>query len=71
MQTYDPHRLVDDVRTVLEAHGLAPNVAPGQKGQAVSTAGQLLRTLGITPAMDPVEALARAMDKPWTEIDER
>jgi hypothetical protein len=71
MESYDPHRLVEEVRELLEARGLTPHLVDGGKGQAIAGAGQLLRALGITPGLDHVEAMARAMDKPWAAMDDR
>ncbi|GIH78221.1 hypothetical protein [Planobispora longispora] len=70
-QYYDPQRLVREVQALLRTYGLDPESVAGEPGLAEAGAGMLLRGLGITPALDGVDALARAMDKPWTEADAR
>jgi hypothetical protein len=66
---YDPAHLVREVRELLHAHQLDTDL-PGDEHLARTGASMMLRAFGITPAVDGVEALARAMDKPWVEADE-
>ncbi|MFI7455453.1 hypothetical protein ACIBQX_48900 [Nonomuraea sp. NPDC049714] len=68
-QYFDPTHLVREVRELLHAHGLDTD-RPGDQRLASTAASMLLRALGVTPAMDGVDALARAMDKPWVEADD-
>jgi hypothetical protein len=69
MRFYDPAHLVREVRELLHAQQVDTDV-PGDDGLARTGASMLLRAFGITPAMDGVDALARAMDKPWVETDD-
>ncbi|MEN3308810.1 MAG: hypothetical protein V7603_5012 [Micromonosporaceae bacterium] len=54
LETYDPDKLVADVRALLYAHGLDPQLPPGtgRAGMASGAAGMLLRAFGILPAAD-------------------
>jgi hypothetical protein len=70
-QYYDPAHLIREVRELLHAHGLDPQMAPGNSALATTGASKLLRAFGITPAMDAVDALARSMDKPWVDSDDQ
>lgn len=67
MQTFDPGQLVRDVVIHLQLQGLDPEVQSNKDAEIA--ASKLLRSLGITPAMAGVDALARSMDKPWSETD--
>jgi hypothetical protein len=69
-QYFDPTHLVREVRELLHAHGLDTD-RPGDERLASTGASMLLRALGITPGIDAVDALARAMDKPWVEADDQ
>jgi hypothetical protein len=70
MQFYDPAKLIRDVQVHLQLQGIDAEVQPGQTKEAAIAAGALLNALGVTPAMDGRDALARAMDKPWPQGDE-
>ena len=69
MQFYDPEKLIKDVQAHLQLQHLDAEVQPGMAKEASIAAGTLLRALGITPAMDGRDALARSMDKPWSDND--
>ncbi|MGW5684619.1 hypothetical protein [Nonomuraea sp. NPDC003754] len=69
-QFYDPSHLVLEVQVLLRERGLDLEAAPGDSGMAAAGAGMLLRALGVTPAVDGVDALARSMDKPWAGRDD-
>jgi hypothetical protein len=71
MQCYDPDKLIRAVQEHLQQQGLEPELQAGQRKDASIAAAMLLRTLGITPAVDGVDALKRSMDKPWVENDDR
>lgn len=68
-QYFDPTHLVREVRELLHSHGLDTAIS-GDDQLARTGASMLLRGLGITPAMDGIDALARAMDKPWVDADD-
>jgi hypothetical protein len=70
MQFYDPDHLVRAVQEHLAQQGLPSEVEPGQAKKAGIAAGMMLQAFGITPAMDGVAALVRAMDKPWPDNDD-
>lgn len=67
---YDPHRLVTDVLQLLRDQGVTAELAPGQLGDAVGGAGMLLRSLGVRPALDMIDAFARSADKVWSDDDQ-
>jgi hypothetical protein len=73
MQCYDPNRLIDEVRELLRERGLDPagSWTPERATLATGGAAMLLRGLGVTPAMDPVEGVVRAAAEPWTDADDR
>lgn len=54
LETYDPDQLVVDVRELLKARGLHPELPPGtgRMGMAAGATGMLLRAFGILPAAD-------------------
>jgi len=58
-RAYDPAKLIHDVVALLEDRGLQP-VLPegGSRVKAETAASQLLRMVGITPAMAQQDALA-------------
>jgi hypothetical protein len=70
-QFYDPAHLVREVREHLHLQGVDTNLNPNDARLASTAASMLLRAFGITPGMDGVEALARAMDKPWVDTDDQ
>jgi hypothetical protein len=61
LDTYDPAQLIVDVRGLLEAHGLHPELPPGtgRMGMAAGAAGMLLRAFGILPAA-PITTIDRS-----------
>jgi hypothetical protein len=71
MQSYDPDRLVSQVRDLLRTAGKQPSLATDER-LAMTGACMLLRSLGITPAKDPVDAYRRILDsEPWPDADDR
>lgn len=68
-QSYDPYHLINDVQELLRSHGLEPHVAPGNAGEALGGAGMLLRSLGVEPLMDPVDAYKHSLNKVWSDCD--
>lgn len=62
-QIYDPHTLVRQVIELLRAHGLDPDLSPGYLGEATAGAGRLLRSVGITPGLDSLEAMIRSSER--------
>jgi hypothetical protein len=70
MQFYDPNNLVTEVQDLLESRGL--NVRITDYAAAQIGASSLLRSLGIMPATDAVEAYARTDQAgSWAEADDR
>lgn len=70
-QFYDPAHLVREVREHLHLQGVETRLNPDDVRKASTGASLLLRALGVTPAIDGAEALARAMDKPWVDSDDQ
>jgi hypothetical protein len=70
MQFYDPNKLIEDVQELLRSAGLAADITDSLTAQI--GASTLLRGLGITPAIDALDAYARILDSgPWPEADDR
>jgi hypothetical protein len=67
-QSYDRNKLVRQVRELLESEGLEPLAQVDPKPE--HAAMLLLRSFGIDPVVDQVEALKGAMDRTWEEADE-
>ena len=66
-----PDRLVSQVRDLLRTAGKQPSLATDER-LAVTGTCMLLRSLGITPATDPVDAYRRILDsEPWPDTDDR
>ncbi|GAA0966126.1 hypothetical protein GCM10009555_007190 [Acrocarpospora macrocephala] len=63
-QYYNPYHLIEEVAVLLRERGLEPSLTEGHLGDAAAGAGQLLRALAVTPAMDVVETLDRT-PKPY------
>lgn len=70
-QFYDPNKLTEQVRDLLQAAGLDPDTGDSGRQLVAEGASKLLRGMGITPALDPVEGLARAIAEPWPDADDR
>jgi hypothetical protein len=66
-QSYDRNKLVRQVRELLESEGLEPLAQDDPKPE--HAAMLLLRSFGIDPVVDQVEALKGAMDRTWEESD--
>ena len=70
MQFYDPNKLIEDVQALLRSHGLAAEITDTLATQIGASA--LLRGLGVTPAIDAVDAYKRILDNgPWPDVDDR
>jgi hypothetical protein len=70
MQVYDPYQFLDELVELLRERGLDPQ--PDDHGRALGSAGALLRSLGITPAIDAVEAYRQTLDRgSWSDADDR
>ena len=70
MQFHDPQQLINEVAGLLRSHGLAPQTADHQL--AYTGACMLLRGLGVTPAVDPVDAYTASYTAgPWPDVDDR
>jgi hypothetical protein len=69
MATYDPCKLIDQVRELLQVGGI--EVQPTNDREAQVAAGQLLRSMGVFPAVDAVAFYARGDSASWTEADDR
>ncbi len=68
-QFYDPERLVTEIQAHLWAHGIDAQTQDWHL--AWEGACKLLRGLGITPGLEPVNGLAKAAAEPWTDTDDR
>jgi len=70
MQFYDPNTLLAEVQELLAARGLEVEITDSVTAQ--TGAAMLLRGLGVTPAMDAVDAYARSFSSgSWPETDDR
>ena len=68
MPTYDPYKLIEQVGVLLHASGIDPVIV--SEKDALVGAGQLLRSMGVFPAMDPLDFHARGDRKSWPEADD-
>jgi len=70
VQFYDPNKLIEDVQSLLRSDGLASEITDSLTAQI--GASTLLRGLGITPAIDAVDAYKHILDSgPWPDADDR
>lgn len=69
MATYDPYKLIEQVRELVQAAGA--DVQPTDERQALIGAGQLLRSIGVFPAVNTVAFYARGGHASWPEADDR
>ena len=70
MQFYDPNKLIEDVQALLRSDGLTAEITDSLTAQI--GASTLLRGLGITPAIDALDAYTRILDnEPWPDADDR
>lgn len=70
MQFHDPNTLITEVRELLRGHGLDPHLTDGPLAHA--GACQLLRGLGVFPAMDAIDGYKHALDnEPWPDADDQ
>jgi hypothetical protein len=70
MQFYDPNQLIEDVQAILRSRGLPAEITDSLTAQ--TGASTLLRGLGVTPAIDAVDAYTRILDSgPWPEADDQ
>jgi hypothetical protein len=69
MQFHDPHELISAVQEHLRAQGRPAEITDSTA--ALVGACSLLRGLGLTPAIDAVDAYARADTAgPWADADD-
>lgn len=54
-EKFDPYQLIKEVKELLEAHGLHPELPPGtgRLSMATGASGALLRAFGIVPVGGP------------------
>ena len=70
MQVYDPNTLIAEVQELLAARGLEAEITDSVTAQ--TGASMLLRGLGVTPAMDAVDAYAHSFSRgSWPETDDQ
>jgi hypothetical protein len=69
MATYDPYKLIDQVRELLHASGVDPVIV--SEKDALVEACELLRSMGVFPAVDPLDFHARGDRNSWPETDDR
>ena len=67
-QSYDRNKLVRQVRELLESEGLQPVAQDDPKPEHAVML--LLRSFGIEPVVDQVEALKGAINRTWEDSDE-
>ncbi|QUX31899.1 hypothetical protein KGD83_21755 [Nocardiopsis akebiae] len=67
-QSYDRNKLVRQVRELLESEGLQPVAQDDPKPE--QAAMLMLRSFGVAPVVDQVEALRGSLDRTWEEADE-
>ena len=67
-QSYDRNKLVRQVRELLEREGLEPLAQDDPKPE--HAAMLLLRSFGIDPVVDQIEALKASMNHTWEDSDE-
>lgn len=67
-QPYDVTKFVREVEQLLQEQGAEPQRQSDPRPDVA--AGMLLRSFGLSPSMDHVEALRQSMDAPWPEKDE-
>lgn len=67
--SYDPYKLIDHVRALMRIADVEPG--PADERLALTGACQLLRGLGVFPAMDVVDSHARTDSGSWAEADDR
>jgi hypothetical protein len=71
--TYDPAKIVAAVEQVLRDAGVDPDMNTEGYGHigAIAGAGMLLRGLGVSPAVDPVDHYRRTDTGSWEDADNR
>ncbi len=69
MATYDPHKLIEQVRELVQASGA--ELQPTDEREALIGARQLLRSIGVFPTVDAVDFYARGDRASWPEADDR
>ena len=69
MATYDPYKLIEQVRELVQASGA--EIQPTDEREALIGASQLLRSMGVFPAVDAVDFYARGDSASWSEADDR
>ena len=68
MQLYDPNKLIEQVGVLLHASGIDPVIV--SEKDALVGAGQLLRSMGVSPAVDPFDFHNRGTGTSWPEADD-
>jgi len=66
---YDPYRPIEQVRELVQAGGA--EIQPSDERTALIGASQLLRSMGVFPAVDAVDFYVRADSAFWPEADDR
>ncbi|MCL2580978.1 MAG: hypothetical protein FWE35_00805 [Streptosporangiales bacterium] len=71
--TYDPMKVVDAVKQLLEDAGVSPDLDTEGYGTAgtMAGAGMLLRGLGVFPAVDAADHYRRNDVGSWEDQDNR
>lgn len=69
MATYDPYKLIEQVRGLVQSAGA--ETQPTDERLALIGASQLLRSLGVFPAVDAVDFYRRGDNTSWPEADDR
>jgi hypothetical protein len=70
MQFYDPNQLIEDVQAILRSRGLPADITDSLTAQ--TGASTLLRGLGVTPALDAIDAYNRILDSgSWPDADDQ
>lgn len=65
--SYNPYKLIDEIVDLLRSNGVDANSQPGHVSEAVAGTGQLLRSLGVEPLMDPLDSFERTNSRVWSE----
>jgi hypothetical protein len=69
MATYDPYKLIQQVRELVQASGA--EIQPTDEREALIGASRLLRSIGVFPAVDAVDFYAHGDSASWPEADDR
>ena len=69
MTTYDPYKLIEQVREPVQASGA--EIQPTDERAALIGASQLPRSMGVFPAVDAADFYTRGDSASWSEADDR